>query len=188
VFSLSTVIKYIRSDLVALDYIQGQGLTGNSFASDIGLFYCSDMYIGDKDGVLSMGLNVSNIGPNIKYGLLNQPMPTLARLGGSYHATIDESIAYAMSIELHKILVKNTGNMPNVSLGLELSLLKKIALRTGYYKSENFPEKGQYLTAGLGLNHSNYGFNLSYLFPTQKYSALDNTIRYSLNYTLGTVK
>jgi len=188
VFSLSTTIKYVRSDIVALDFIQGQGITGNSFAADIGAFFQKSIYIGEKNSTIAFGANLANIGQNIKYGSTNQPMPILAKIGGSYTAPLDNSITYTFSAELNKLLVKNSPGTPNISTGLEVVLIEKFALRTGYYQSETIPEKGKYFTTGLGLNHLNFSFNFSYLFPTQDISALNNTIRYSLAYSIGGVK
>ncbi|MEQ7799741.1 PorV/PorQ family protein [Pedobacter sp. ASV1-7] len=185
VFSLSTTVKYVRSDITALDFVQGQGITGQAFGADIGLFYYKPISAGHQDGTLAIGANISNLGTNIKYGSVNLAMPTLVKLGGSYIGTHDGSLKYAFSVELNKLLVKNVSNMPNVSTGLEVILADKLALRTGYYNTKTILEEGKYFTTGIGLNYLNFSINFSYLFPTQSLNASANTIRYSLGYTIN---
>lgn len=63
----------------------------------------------------------------------------------------------------------------------------QFAIRAGY-QYEN-PRKGnlKYFTLGLGLKYTTFGLNLSYLVPTgNTRSALDNTLRFTLNFDFGT--
>ncbi|WEK19817.1 MAG: PorV/PorQ family protein [Candidatus Pedobacter colombiensis] len=185
VLSLATTLKYIRSDIVVLDFVQGQGVVGQDFAVDVGVFYQKPIYVGGKDGTLAFGASIANLGPNIKYGLVDLPMPIVAKLGGAFMGSMDNYIKYAFSLELNKLIVKNTPGASNISAGLEVLLASKFAVRTGYYQSETIPEKGKYFTAGFGLDYLNFSLNFSYLFPTQEFSIMNNTIRYALGYTIG---
>ncbi len=70
----------------------------------------------------------------------------------------------------------------NISAAVEYWYAKQFAIRAGYFY-EN-PKKGdrQFLTVGFGLKYNVYGFNLSYLVPTNNQRGpLDNTLRFTLN-------
>lgn len=63
------------------------------------------------------------------------------------------------------------------------------AIRAGY--SYENPRKGnaRYITLGLGLKYTTFGLNLSYIVPTSNFrNALDNTLRFTLNFDFGTFK
>lgn len=63
------------------------------------------------------------------------------------------------------------------------------AVRAGY--SYENPRKGnaRYITLGLGLKYTTFGLNLSYIVPTSNFrNALDNTLRFTLNFDFGTFK
>ncbi|MBB5438184.1 hypothetical protein HDC92_001859 [Pedobacter sp. AK017] len=183
--SLSTTLKYVRSDITALEFVQKQGVTGQTFAADVGIFYNNSIHAGGKEGNLAFGAGIANLGPNIKYGSASLPMPILAKLGGTFMGSLDNSIKYALSLEMYKPVVKNSTGMPNISTGVEVLLANKFAVRMGYYQSETIPEKGRYFTAGMGLDYLNFSLNFSYLFPTQELSVMNNTVRYSLAYIIG---
>lgn len=185
VFSLSTTLKYVRSDITALDFVQNQGVTGQAFAADVGVFYSKPINAGGKDGNLAFGAGIANLGLNIKYGSVNLPMPILTKLGGTYMGSLDRSVKYAFSIEINKHIVKNSSRIPNISTGLEVLLADKFAIRMGYYQSETIPEKGKFLTSGLGFDYLNFSLNFSCLFATRELSPIDNTVRYALGYTIG---
>jgi len=70
------------------------------------------------------------------------------------------------------------------STGAELWFHNQFALRSGYFY-EN-PNKGnrQYFTLGAGFKYSNIALDFSYLVSGQQYSALANTLRFSLGYNL----
>jgi hypothetical protein len=73
------------------------------------------------------------------------------------------------------------------SFGLEYWYDKQFAVRAGYYYEH--PTKGnrQFVTAGIGLKYNIFGLNLSYLIPTSNQrSPLDNTLRFSLIFDIGT--
>lgn len=73
-----------------------------------------------------------------------------------------------------------------LGIGGEYWYNDQFAIRAGY-QYEN-PRKGnlKYFTLGLGLKYTTFGLNLSYLVPTgNTRSALDNTLRFTLNFDFG---
>lgn len=82
-----------------------------------------------------------------------------------------------------------TEELAEIQLGVggEYWYNDQFAIRAGY-QYEN-PRKGnlKYFTLGLGLKYTTFGLNLSYLVPTgNTRSALDNTLRFTLNFDFGT--
>lgn len=73
----------------------------------------------------------------------------------------------------------------NISAGIEYWYNNQVALRAGYFYEH--PEKGdrKFLTVGLGLKYNIFGFDLSYLVPTNnRRTPLDNTLRFGLSFDL----
>lgn len=73
------------------------------------------------------------------------------------------------------------------SIGTEYWYDKQFAVRAGYYYESPLKGDRQFLTVGFGVKYSVFGLNLSYLVPTnQRRSPLDNTLRFGMNFDLGT--
>lgn len=63
----------------------------------------------------------------------------------------------------------------------------QFAIRAGYQYESPLKGNQKYFTLGLGLKYTTFGLNLSYLVPTgNTRSALDNTLRFTLNFDFGT--
>lgn len=65
--------------------------------------------------------------------------------------------------------------------GLEYWYAQQFAVRFGYFYEH--PTKGnrQFFTAGFGFRYNMFGFDLSYLIPTEQRNPLANTLRFSLS-------
>lgn len=73
-----------------------------------------------------------------------------------------------------------------ISGALEYSYDNAFSLRTGYFHESAEQGGRQYATVGLGLKYQSFGLDLSYLINTSKInSALDNTLRFGLTWTIG---
>jgi hypothetical protein len=71
----------------------------------------------------------------------------------------------------------------SVSFGAEYWYDKQFAVRTGYYYENPLKGNRQFLTVGLGLKYNVFGFDLSYLVPTNNVrNPLDNTLRFTLHF------
>jgi len=102
--------RYIHSALapIGAGAEKGKGV-GSSFAADIGLLYNASFLKG-----LSMGFNLSNMGPKITYIDADQadPLPTNLKMGVSYKVLDSEYNKLRIAIDTNKLLVykywKNT--------------------------------------------------------------------------------
>lgn len=104
-FSAAVALRYIHSDL---QYNYAEDMSpGSAFAADIALYYNNYIMIGNRECMLGLGLNASNIGTKISYddGATNEFIPTNLRLGASLLIPIDEFNTISFSADLNKLLV-----------------------------------------------------------------------------------
>ena len=104
-FSAAIALRYIHSDL---QYNYAEDMSpGNAFAADIALYYNNYLTMGNRECMLGLGLNASNIGTKISYddGATNQFIPTNLRLGASLLIPIDEYNTISVSADINKLLV-----------------------------------------------------------------------------------
>jgi hypothetical protein len=68
------------------------------------------------------------------------------------------------------------------SIGVEYWYRKQFALRGGFFYED--PTKGnrKFFTMGVGLKLNVFGIDFSYLVPTNSYSPLANTLRFTLSF------
>ena len=104
-FSAAIALRYIHSDL---QYNYAEDMSpGNAFAADIALYYNNYIMLGNRECLLGLGLNASNIGTKISYddGATNEFIPTNLRLGASLLIPIDEYNTISFSADLNKLMV-----------------------------------------------------------------------------------
>lgn len=104
-FSAAIALRYIHSDL---QYNYAEDMTpGSAFAADIAMYYNNYLFLGDRECLLGLGLNASNIGTKISYddGATNEFIPTNLRLGASLLIPIDEYNTISFSADLNKLMV-----------------------------------------------------------------------------------
>ena len=124
-FSAAVALRYIHSDL---QYNYAEDMSpGSAFAADISMYYNNYVILGNRECMLGLGLNVSNIGTKISYddGATNEFIPTNLRLGASLLIPIDEYNTISFSADLNKLLVPTR---PTYSQFLE---------ENGYEKGDN---------------------------------------------------
>lgn len=104
-FSAAVALRYIHSDL-QYNYAEDMS-SGSAFAADIAMYYNNYVILGNRECMLGLGLNVSNIGTKISYddGATNEFIPTNLRLGASLLIPIDEYNTISFSADLNKLLV-----------------------------------------------------------------------------------
>ena len=80
---------------------------GKAFAADIAMYYNNYIMMGDRECMLGLGFNISNIGTKISYnsGESSEFLPTNLRLGASLVYPIDEYNTLSFSIDINKLLV-----------------------------------------------------------------------------------
>ncbi len=100
--------RYIRSDLsTGLTVNDVPTKAGQSFATDISVFYNKKISLGDKDSKMAFGLNISNIGNKISYtsDLDKDFIPINLRLGGALTVDLDEYNSLTLATDVNKLLV-----------------------------------------------------------------------------------
>ena len=104
-FSAAIALRYIHSDL-QYDYTEDMS-PGNAFAADIALYYNKYLFVGSRECLLGLGLNLSNIGTKISYdgGATNEFLPTNMRLGASFLVPIDDYNTISFSLDINKLMV-----------------------------------------------------------------------------------
>ena len=104
-FSAAIALRYIHSDL---QYNYAEDMSpGSAFAADIALYYNNYIMMGNRECMLGLGLNASNIGTKISYddGATNEFIPTNLRIGASLLVPIDEYNTISFSADINKLMV-----------------------------------------------------------------------------------
>ncbi|PHS62546.1 MAG: hypothetical protein COB12_10480 [Flavobacterium sp.] len=99
--------RYIRSDLKLQTAIEDAN-AANSFAVDISSYYQSEeMALSNFDGRWRAGINISNIGPKLKYDETGQEsfLPTSMALGAGFDFILDEYNTIGVTAQVNKLLV-----------------------------------------------------------------------------------
>ncbi len=76
----------------------------------------------------------------------------------------------------------------STSFGVEYWYDNQFAVRTGYFREHPLKGDRQFITIGVGLKYNVFGFDISYLAPTNtQRNPLDNTLRFGFTFDLGVV-
>lgn len=131
-FSASAALRLIYSDLNN-GINQGAGsemYPGASVAADVSAYYRTPINLTTGKGLLSLGLNLSNLGSKITYdkNATNNFIPTNLRLGGSFDYDIDDYQRISFSADANKLLVPT----PNATTDFN-----KVSMLSGVFMSFN---------------------------------------------------
>ena len=99
--------RYIRSDLKLQTAVEDAS-AANSFAVDISSYYQSEeMPMSSFDGRWRAGINISNIGPKLKYDEVGSEsfLPTNLALGAGFDFILDQYNTVGVTAQLSKLLV-----------------------------------------------------------------------------------
>ncbi|MEY4935510.1 MAG: hypothetical protein RIS64_1869 [Bacteroidota bacterium] len=192
--------------------------SGKAGAADVSLTYKTPIKMSDKKTNLMLGLAVSNIGSKVTYVKNGDFLPTNMGLGAAWEIPLDQYNTITFALDVNKLLVptpdslgewRTLGSVAGIfrsfadsksnfgekmrelywSTGVEYWYDKQFAVRAGYFYEHSTKGGRQYFTAGLGLKYNVFGINLSYLVPTtSQRNPLDNTLRFSLLFDLGSFK
>jgi hypothetical protein len=190
-------LRFIHS---ALSPIGAGAEQGNGITSTFSVDLAAQWRPSSLDRRLSVGMNLSNLGPKVTYVDAAQadPLPTTLRLGAGYKLIQDEYNELTYSIDFARLLVYrdstgsdglpesivtawSSGGLEKVTIatGIEYWYDKLIALRIGYfYESPNYGNR-RFLTFGAGIRYDIYGFDFSYISAGSDHP-LSDTIRFSL--------
>ncbi|MBL30879.1 MAG: hypothetical protein CMC81_06550 [Flavobacteriaceae bacterium] len=104
--SMSVVARYIRSDLKLSN--DSDFSSANSLGIDISAYYRSKSFdFSGINSVLRSGVNISNIGPRLKYDVGGRKnfIPTNLKLGTGLEMNLDDDNSITFNLELNKLLV-----------------------------------------------------------------------------------
>ena len=73
----------------------------------------------------------------------------------------------------------------NYSAGVEYWYNSKFALRTGYFNENQYKGNRKFFSTGVGVKMSICSIDFAYLIPVNQNKPLANTIRFTLNFNLG---
>ena len=166
---------------------------------------------------LSIGANLSNLGPKLTYidAKQSDPIPTNFRLGFAFHLLRDEFNSLIYTLDFSKLLVSRdtTGSSDEfyqaiitswgdnsfseelrdivTSMGLEYWYGTPgdflFALRTGFFYEDPSYGNRKFLTFGAGLRYDIYGFDFSYISSIESNHPLDETLRFTILIGWGAV-
>lgn len=105
-FAMSVAGRFLRSDLKI--HTDMDATSANSLGVDIAGFYQSSVFdLGNFDGLIRAGFNISNIGPRLKYDEGGQMdfIPTNLRVGTGLDLIFDASNVLGVYLEFSKLLV-----------------------------------------------------------------------------------
>lgn len=180
--SISSTLKYIRSDIRAVDFLQGAAERGNSIAADVAAFLQYELPGKQYDNVLRLSGSINNVGPKVKYQTVSGKLPTLARIGATYMLTLDTSSTATFGVQFDQLLGSTFNNGFSSSVGGELAFFRAFMIRSGFARLQTFPMQGNYLTTGLGVRHKDLTLNISCWFATQEQNVVNNSFQYSISY------
>lgn len=194
-------LRFIHS---ALSPIGTEQEKGSGITSTVSVDLAAQWHPSSLKG-LSVGLDLSNIGPKVTYVDAAQadPLPTNLRLGFGYKLLQDEFNQLTYSLDFARLLVRRYADGTSDALpkslisawdkdggGLKKIIIstgaeywygspKLIALRLGYfYENPQFGNR-KFLTFGAGIRYDMYGFDFSYISAGTDHP-LSDTIRFSL--------
>lgn len=108
-FSGSIALRYINSNLTGGYSAGGTGSVGRAVAADLAFFYQSNkIKLGPKNGIVTVGLNFSNIGSKISYSntkIQRDFLPQNMKLGAGLKVLIDDHNTVGFYFDLNKLLV-----------------------------------------------------------------------------------
>lgn len=211
-WGLGVTTRFIYSRLSPGDLQVGNERgTGTAFTTSFdiaGLWRPSGgpKFLKDK---LSVGMNLSNLGPKISYVDADQadPIPTNLRFGLAYQLLKNEGNELTFAADFSKLLVHrylDENGEPKSdpfyeaiftswsggdilksfqsSLGLEYwyGSPRLIALRAGFFYEDPSNGNRRFITLGAGIRYSKYGFDFSYIDALVDNHPLANTLRFGL--------
>lgn len=168
-WALGTGLRFIYSSLFEGEVGQQSISPGSSFGVDVAALYKSDTFdfIG-REASVDAGLNLSNIGPGIRYTANAQkdPLPTVLRFGWAFKMNLDDEGINTLTIanDISKIMARSdsTGDAESVFRALfsswgslerdtgqeivTLSTLQQFMVSTGfeYWYNNLFAIRGGY--------------------------------------------
>ena len=192
-------IKYVQSNLAPAGAQQASAGVGISGAFDLGFMWKPaklSLLGANLDNVLSLGINLQNVGPKMTYLNESDPLPTMLRTGIALKLVEDEFNDLLVSMDLGKLLVRrdSLGSDPipqsfisawgqggiEMGLGMEYVYDQAVSLRGGYFTEPAAAGGRQFFTLGAGVAYDVFILDFSYILTIEDNHPLANTLRFSL--------
>ncbi len=104
-FSAAVALRFIYSDMST--HQDDGSAPGSAFAADIAFYYNNYVMLGQRECMLGLGLNASNIGSKISYdeGSTSVFLPTNLGIGASLLIPIDDYNTISINADANKLMV-----------------------------------------------------------------------------------
>jgi hypothetical protein len=113
--------RFIYSNLTQGQFVQGaETSAGTSIAADVAVYYQKEVDLGNVDGEVRWGINISNIGNKISYSktaIKRDFIPTNFRIGAGFTVNIDDYNSLSTTLDVNKLLVPTPPVYQRDSLG-----------------------------------------------------------------------
>ncbi|MHB1686184.1 MAG: type IX secretion system outer membrane channel protein PorV [Ignavibacteriaceae bacterium] len=169
----------------------------------------------DIGGKLSIGLNLSNLGPKMYYIDRAQadPIPSNFRLGFAYEVFKDEYNSFVYTVDFNKLLVSKKDSITSyefyqslyisltdqsfsnelttiqTSMGVEYWYGKPgdflFAIRAGFFYEDPNHGNRKFITFGAGIRYDIYGFDFSYISTSVFSGGETSPLANTLRFTLS---
>lgn len=132
---------------------------GISYAADASAFYTNKLSLGSKDGNISFGVNLSNIGSKMSYTTEFDPdfIPMNMRVGTTFQVNLDRYNAIAVSLDVNKLLVPTPPEYDedrNIIAGKDPNVSVPVAIFQSFYDAPGgFKEELQEFTQSVGVEY-----------------------------------
>jgi hypothetical protein len=217
VFGIGFNMRIIHSAISPFGTPQGAGSgVATGFSVDVGMLYHPNSFfipfttsdLGDR---LSIGFNLSNIGPKLSYVNKSKadPIPMNLRLGFAFQLIKSVENNITIAADFNKMLVNYHNDTSdefykamftswsgssihqfNTGTGFEYwyGAPKLIAIRMGYFYEDPRGGNRKFTTFGSGVRFDSYEFDFSYISASEKDHPLGGTLRFSLLASWGSFK
>lgn len=159
--SSSIAFRYIYSNLTGGTSVGGSDTRpGMSFASDVALYYHTDLSLKDKKGSAAAGVNISNIGTKIAYTKNQEPdfIPTNLRAGASFGIELDDFNKITFAADLNKLLVPTPPRYDSagttIIAGMDPNVSVPVGMLHSFYDAPGgFREEIREINYALGIEY-----------------------------------
>ena len=186
-FSGAIAFRFVRSDLTGGNYVSGmESKAGMAVAGDLAFYYMNnDIIMGDRDGGIAFGINISNMGNKISYTETQDKafIPINMRLGGAVTVELDDYNSMTFTADLNKLLVPtppeyltdSTGKTvvdehgePVIAFGMDPNVPVPLGMLRSFYDAPGIiKENGNRSVLGEELNEITYSAGIEYWYREQ---------------------
>jgi len=142
-FSGGIAFRFIRSDLTGGQFVgDSETKAGISFAADLAAYYYRPVDLSGRDGELSFGMNISNIGTKIAYTETQEEsfIPVNLKLGSALKVDLDDYNSFMFTADFNKLLVptppvyaEDSAGVPYLAYGKDPNVPVAVGIFRSFY-------------------------------------------------------